>query len=172
MIKNICNFGNSKTEPYFYKNTLKALQTNIFKILFALSFTVFINTLGFAQDLPNKSSEIKPAVNNEKNDLNISLDTIVKLTSTKQIDSVKQDSVIPKPEFLTDKVNYKATDYVSINQKEEKIYLYNEAEVYYEDMEIKAGIIVIDYKKNEVYAGRLKDTLGVYSQHPVFKQGQ
>ncbi len=172
MIKNICNFDNSKTEPYFYKNTLKALQTNIIKIFFALSFTVLINTLGFAQDLPNKSSEIKPAINNEKNDLNISLDTIVKLTSTKQIDSVKQDSVIPKPEFLTDKVNYKAKDYVSINQKEERIYLYNEAEVYYEDMEIKAGIIVIDYKKNEVYAGRLKDTLGVYSQHPIFKQGQ
>ena len=171
MIKNICNFDNSKTEPYFYKNTLKALQTNNFKILFTLSFTVLINTLGFAQDLPNKSSEIKPALINEKDDLNISLDTIVKLTTIKEVDSVKQDSVLPKPEFLTDKVNYKATDYVSINQKEERIYLYNEAEVYYEDMEIKAGIIVIDYKKNEVYAGRLKDTLGNYSQHPVFKQG-
>ncbi len=171
MTKNICNFDNSKTEPYFYKNTLKALQTNIIKIFFALSFTVLINTIGFAQDLPNKSSEIKPSVINEKEPLNISLDTIVKLTATKEVDSVKQDSVKLKPEFLTGKVNYKATDYVSINQKEERIYLYNEAEVYYEDMEIKAGIIVIDYKKNEVYAGRLKDTLGVYSQHPIFKQG-
>jgi lipopolysaccharide assembly outer membrane protein LptD (OstA) len=31
---------------------------------------------------------------------------------------------------------------------------------------------VIDYSKNEVYAGRFKDTTGVYSQLPVLKQGQ
>lgn len=37
-------------------------------------------------------------------------------------------------------------------------------------MEIKAGVIVIDYAKNLVYAGRIKDSTG-YSQNPVFKQG-
>ena len=148
------------------------MQTNIFKIFFALSFTVLINTFGFAQDLPKKSGTIKPTVKNEKDSLNITLDTIAKLTSFKEVDSVKQDSVKPKQEFLTDKVKYKATDYISINQKEEKIYLYNEAEVYYEDMEIKSGIIVIDYKKNEVYAGRIKDSLGEYSQNPSFRQGE
>ncbi len=172
MTKNICNFGNSKTEPYFYKNTLKALQTNIFKILFALSFTVLINTVGYTQDLPSRSSEIKPAITNDKDSIDISLDLNEKLDAIQEADSTEQDSINQKPEFLTDKVKYKASDYVSINQKEEKIYLYNEAEVYYEDMEITAGIIVIDYKKNEVYAGRLKDTLGEYSQHPVFKQGE
>ena len=145
-----------KPSHIFTKIHLKALKTNIFKILFTLSFTVLINTFGFAQDLPKKNRSIKPTIKNEKDSLNISLDTIVKLTSVK--------------EFLTDKVRYKATDYVSINQKEEKIYLYNEAEVYYGDMEIKSGIIVIDYKKNEVYAGRIKDTMGEYSQRPVFKQ--
>ncbi len=168
MIKNICNFDNSKTEPYFYKNTLKALQTKTFKILFALSFTLLINTIGYSQDIPKTGGEIKPSITNDKDSINISSESLSKLSTT-EIDSVKQDSV--KPEFLSDKVKYKATDYVSINQKEERIYLYNEAEVYYEDMEITAGIIIIDYKKNEVYAGRLKDTLGEYSQHPVFKQG-
>ena len=49
--------------------------------------------------------------------------------------------------------------------------MYNEAEIYYGDMEIKAGIIVIDYSKNEVYAGGIKDSLGEYTQRPVFKQG-
>ena len=38
-------------------------------------------------------------------------------------------------------------------------------------MDIKAGVIVIDYANDLVYAGRLKDSLGVYSQAPVFKQG-
>ena len=133
---------------------------------------MLINTISFAQDLPVKRSIIKPDAKTEKDSLNISLDTIAKIISLKEIDSVKQDSIEPKKEFLTDKVKYKATDYVSINQKEEKIFLYNEAEVYYGDMEIKSGIIVIDYKKNEVYAGRIKDSLGEYSQHPVFKQGE
>src|SRR5690606_23429580 len=53
-----------------------------------------------------------------------------------------------------------------------KLYLYNEAEIIYKDMQINAGTIVIDYSKNEVYAGRLKDSLGEYSQRPVFKQGE
>lgn len=148
------------------------MRTHIFKILFAISFTVLINTFVCAQDLPNTSTRIKSNTTNERDSLNISLDTIEALTQTrKEVDSVKNDSVPRKKEFLTDKVNYKAKDYVSINQKEQRIYLYNEAEVYYEDMEIKSGVIVIDYKNNEVYAGRIKDTAGVYTQAPIFKQG-
>ncbi len=161
-----------KPSHTFTKIHLIALQTNIFKILFALSFTVLINTFGFAQDIPKKRKVPKPTVTNEKDSLNISLDSIAKVTSIIEVDSVKKDSIEPKKEFLSDKVKYKATDYVSINQKEEKIYLYNNAEIYYEDMEIKSGIIVIDYKKNEVYAGRIKDSLGEYTQSPIFKQAQ
>ena len=51
------------------------------------------------------------------------------------------------------------------------MYLYNEAQVYYEDMEITAGVIVIDYTKDLVYAGRNKGFFRVYTQRPVFKQG-
>ncbi len=89
----------------------------------------------------------------------------------KERDSIKIDSVDSKPTLLLDKIKYKAKDYVRINQKEQKIYLYNEAEIYYQDTELKAGVIVMDYVKNEVYAGRLKDSTGVYSQLPNFKQG-
>ena len=38
-------------------------------------------------------------------------------------------------------------------------------------MQITSGIIVIDYNKNEIYAGRILDSLGQYSQLPVFTQG-
>jgi lipopolysaccharide assembly outer membrane protein LptD (OstA) len=38
-------------------------------------------------------------------------------------------------------------------------------------MSIKAGVIIIDYAKDLVYAGRIKDSTG-YSQNPVFTQGQ
>ena len=39
-------------------------------------------------------------------------------------------------------------------------------------MQIESGIIVVNYEKNEIYAGRIKDSLGEYSQFPIFKQGK
>ncbi|MDH7912588.1 putative LPS assembly protein LptD [Winogradskyella sp. SYSU M77433] len=144
------------------------MRTNSLHILFALSFTVFINTFSFAQELPKKSTSI-PA-KQKADSTNIAIGSVLNLPeNTKVVDSTDQDSV-KKDAFLKDIVTYKAKDYVSINQKEQKIYMYNEAEVLYQDMEIKSGIIVIDYSKNLVYAGRLKDSTG-YSQKPVFKQG-
>ncbi|MBU2940181.1 LPS-assembly protein LptD [Lacinutrix sp. C3R15] len=153
------------------------MRTNKFQILFALSFTMFINMCSFAQDRPNSGGEIHPIKKGDSVAINVNdvlkpkePSSTIELTEKGQ-DSTKNDSVKPKPEFLTDIVNYKAKDYTSFNRKEQKLYLYNEAEIIYGDMEIKAGTIVIDYSKNEVYAGRIKDSLGEYSQHPVFKQG-
>ena len=86
-------------------------------------------------------------------------------------DSAKIKRKNTKPSVLTGKITYKAKDYVKMSQKDQKIYLYNEAEIQYQDTELKAGVIIMDYTKNEVYAGRLKDSLGNYSQLPYFKQG-
>ncbi|MGB6152435.1 MAG: LPS-assembly protein LptD, partial [Pricia sp.] len=93
-----------------------------------------------------------------------------------QVDTLVKDSTVARPtsrnqEMLLDKIRYKAKDSIHLSQREQKIYLYNEAEIYYQDTELKAGIIVMDYVKNEVYAGRLKDSLGNYTQLPFFKQG-
>ncbi len=84
---------------------------------------------------------------------------------------VKQDSIKKKKEVLTDKVTYKATDYERISQRLKKIFLYNEAEVLYEDMKINAGEIILDYETNTVFAKGIKDSAGQYSQAPVFIQG-
>ncbi|WP_289062444.1 putative LPS assembly protein LptD [uncultured Zobellia sp.] len=91
-------------------------------------------------------------------------------------DSISGDSTALKRKngkdpLLLDKIKYKAKDHVKLSQKDQKIYLYNEAEIYYQDTELKAGIIIMDYIKNEVYAGRIKDSLGNYTQLPYFKQG-
>ncbi|WP_086475437.1 putative LPS assembly protein LptD [Arenibacter amylolyticus] len=86
-------------------------------------------------------------------------------------DATKIDSTAGKQALLLDKIKYRAQDYVKMSKKDQKIYLYNEAELYYQDTELKAGVIVMDYTKNEVYAGRIKDSLGNYTQLPFFKQG-
>jgi len=130
---------------------------------------VFVNTLSFAQELPKKQGTIP--VEQKRDSTSISLDSIAKQEiNPVEIDSTKKDSLKQK-ELLEGTVTYTAKDYVSLSQKKKKIYLYNEAEVLYQDMEIKAGVIVIDYSKNLVYAGRLKDSTG-YSQRPVFTQGE
>lgn len=145
------------------------LRLKSIRIFFYASFTVFINTLGYSQELPKEAKVIKPI--STVDSVNVKLDSVVKPPlNIKESDTVVNDSIAKKKGFLEDIVKYKATDYVSTNQKTKKILLYNEAEVYYQDMEIKAGIIVIDYANNLVYAGRIKDSTG-YSQEPTFKQG-
>ena len=69
------------------------------------------------------------------------------------------------------KVNYKAIDCVRIDRKNNKLILFNQAELYYQDIELRAGIIVLDYDINEVYAGRIElDTAKGPEQYPYFKQ--
>ena len=93
------------------------------------------------------------------------------LSSQQRNDSIPRDSLAKSKEpLLLSKVRYNAKDTVRIKRKENKLYLINEAEMYYQDIELKAGIIVLDYTKNEVYAGRIPDSSGVLSQYPFFKQ--
>ena len=85
-------------------------------------------------------------------------------------DSTRTDTI--KKPLLTDKIKYKAETYTKIDQKQKKITLYDKAELYYQDIELTSGVIVLDYEKKEIYAGRIKDSTGRYTQLPVFKQGQ
>ncbi|WP_178991946.1 putative LPS assembly protein LptD [Winogradskyella schleiferi] len=162
-----------KPSHTFTKIHLKGLRTNRLHILFTMSFIVFINTFSFAQELPKKNPSIPAEQLKDSTTVavdSVVIDSIIKPpVNIKEIDSTKKDST-KQEGLLAGIVNYRASDYVALNQRKKEIYLYNEAEVLYQDMEIKAGIIVIDYSKNLVYAGRIKDSTG-YSQHPVFKQG-
>ncbi len=83
------------------------------------------------------------------------------------------DSIPSPPEkpLLLAEVKYTAKDCVRINRKENKLILYNEAELYYQDIELKAGIIILDYKTNEVNAGRIEID-SVLVQYPFFKQAE
>ena len=119
------------------------MKTNFFKLFLFLSYTFFIN-----------------------NNVNASSYFYVKDTIQ------KTDSIKPVKNALLGKILYEATDTTSISPKDNLIRLYNNAMIKYQDMEITSGIIIVDYDKNEIYAGRIKDSLGEYTQLPVFKQGQ
>ena len=88
----------------------------------------------------------------------------------KEIDSIQNDS-IKKEKFLLDKVNRKAKGFIRINNKKKTILLYDNAELKYMNIELRAGIIEFDWGNNIVSAGRIIDSLGNVTQTPIFKQG-
>ncbi|WP_339696413.1 putative LPS assembly protein LptD [uncultured Marixanthomonas sp.] len=123
-----------------------------------------------AQDIPPKN-EVDIPIETEQDTLNPSIINVTKELNEVLNDTVKTDTVKPKKELLTDVVDYYGEDYVYIDRKQNKVYMYNKAYIVYGDMRIDAGYIILDYNKNEVYAKGI-DSAGVYSQKPVFVQAQ
>lgn len=153
-----------KLSHIFTKIVFKPLRTNLFHIVLSAFFLTLGSAESYSQEKKNNSTSI-PA-EKQKDTATVNLADIVKPK-----DSTKQDTLKPKKGFLESKVKRKAVDYEKMDQKKKLLTLYNQAELYYEDFELKAGIIVMNYEKNEIYAGRIKDSLGNYTQRPVFKQG-
>lgn len=90
---------------------------------------------------------------------------------TDSIPPVIEDTIQEKEPILLDKIKRHADGYMVIDRKDNKLYMFDGAELYYQDIELKSGVIVLDYKTNEVTAGRIKDSLGALVQPPSFKQG-
>ncbi len=143
------------------------MQTNIPNTLFCFVFTLFFSVVLHSQEIENNSIPVR----SEKDSVVPSLISKEIPNQVKEQDTVKRDSV-RKPRFLTDVVNYTAKDYMRLSPRENKMYLYNEARIVYGDMTIEAGLIIIDNEKNEVYAYGIKDSIGTYSQTPIFTQAQ
>lgn len=138
------------------------MQTNLSYIL--LFCAIFLTEIGFSQDLKSKNLTALSAVKNDTTFTNKKDSLAIKKTDTIALDSLK-----PK-ETIEDIIVHDAKDYTIQNAKEKTVTLYNEANITYTDIDLKAGIIVVDYKKNTVFAKGIIDSTG-YTQRPVFKQG-
>nr|WP_315208162.1 putative LPS assembly protein LptD [uncultured Flavobacterium sp.] len=160
-----------KTGHNFTKIAFKPLHTNLFNIVLLSIFLSLGSGKLYSQDITKKKTAISANKQADTTNLDTNKKNTPIITVTKETDSIKKDSVKPKKVFLDGKVRYKADQYAKIDQKKKLITLYDKAELYYQDVELKSGIIVMDYEKNEVYAGRIKDSTGAYTQYPNFKQG-
>ena len=146
------------------------MQTNLSYLL--LFFCFFFIETGFTQDIkPTKKTRIplvlKDTIFPQKKDslFKIKKDSL----AIKKTDTIALDTIKPK-ESIEDIILHVAKDYTIQNAKEKTVTLYNEASIIYTDIDLKAGIIIIDYKKNTLFAKGIKDSTG-YTQRPVFKQG-
>ncbi len=157
-----------KTSHISTKIALKPLNTNLFNIVLLSIFLTIGSCKIYSQDISKKTTVISPK--KQKESPGSIPENTNKSAAKKENDTIKKDSIKVKV-FLDGKVKYKSVDYARIDQKKKLITLYDKAELYYQDIELKSGIIVMDYEKNEVYAGRIKDSTGAYTQYPNFKQG-
>jgi lipopolysaccharide assembly outer membrane protein LptD (OstA) len=146
------------------KIVFKPLHTNLFNIVLLAFFLTLGTTKMHSQVLDSKSVAV-PA-EKQTNTLKVNVQDLTKVS-----DTIKKDSIKPRKAQLEGKIKRKSVDYEKFDKKKNQMTLYNKAELYYKDIELKAGIIVMDYEKNEIYAGRIKDSTGKYTQLPVFKQG-
>ncbi len=147
------------------------MKANSLYILLVFSFFCFQK--GLAQEIGKKDIPKQDVVKKD------SAKTISKKTQIDlkkgakpeiEVDSTKTDSIIKSKEAIQYDILHNAQDYTIQNAKNKTITLYNEAEVDYGDINLKAGKIIIDYKNNTVYATGIKDSTG-YVQRPIFKQG-
>lgn len=159
----------SNTEPKLQNNSISTLRTNRHYLTIFLTFLLFCSAVSHSQDIPPKNEANIPKTSKEDT-LSVNLKPIVEEINEQAQDTVKTDSIKPPKETLTDVVDYYGEDYVLLNRKENKVYMYNKAYIIYGDMRIDAGLIILDYNKNEVYAKGI-DSAGVYSQRPIFVQG-
>ena len=129
-------------------------------ILLACTFSV-LNFTAYSQEFPKKSTEKIPAKIKDTLQLNVK-------------DSIKtsaKDSIKKPKEILESIITHSADSLIRQDVKNNKIILFKNAHVTYKDIDLTAGFIEINNNNNIVIAKGIKDSVGVYSQLPVFKQG-
>ena len=93
-------------------------------------------------------------------------DDTLKTVKVDSLDAEENDEPLEHP------ITYNASDSIRYETKGQKIYLFGNALVDYEDMNLTAEYIEIDNEKNTVTAYGKKDSLGFDVGTPVFKDGQ
>ncbi|MBK5191601.1 MAG: LPS-assembly protein LptD [Flavobacteriaceae bacterium] len=145
------------------------MRTNSIYILFSSVILLLAPEFSLAQ-------ETKPAgevrIEAERDSIVRVADSLSTASRIVEQDTIKIDSVKTKAPLLSDVITYKAEDYMRISRKENRMYLFDQAQITYGDMVITAGLIIMDNEKNEVYAYGIPDSTGAYSQRPIFTQAQ
>ncbi len=69
-------------------------------------------------------------------------------------------------------VSYKAVDSVAIDLESKRAYLYHDGEIDFENMNLKADAVELDFNRQQLHASGVVDSTGKYKGRPVFKQGE
>lgn len=108
-----------------------------------------------------------------KSDIKVNTPNPPSKLPTDSVKNVKVDSLNSEEndEPLEHQIIYNARDSIRYETLGQKIFLYGDAYVKYEEMELKAEFFEIDNQKNTITAFGTKDSLGKDFGNPVFNDG-
>lgn len=90
-------------------------------------------------------------------------------------DSIPQksnDTFKISKDAIEDIIDYQSDDSCIFNIKEKRAYLYGNAAVKYDGLDLKAAIIIVDFGKRELYAKGVLDSNGRYIGRPLLNDGE
>jgi len=117
-----------------------------------------------------ESGEVVASISKDTTLNNTKINDTIKGDTTVYADTTATDTT-KKADQITSPVNYSATDSISFDLKNRKVYLYKNAEIDYEDINLKAGFIEIDFPNNIIDAQGIEDSTGKILGKPEFKEG-
>lgn len=121
------------------------------KALLMLISTLFIGMSSYAQDTISKpimDSTLARTINNFA-------DTLIAKTSNLGLDA---------------NVEYESKDSIQFDMKSAMVYMYGDAQIVYDKINLDASYIRIEFNSNELIAEGVKDSVGKLIGKPVFKQ--
>jgi len=101
-------------------------------------------------------------------------DTVVPVADSLKTTGVIIDSTLDEKSHtkIDAKVERSARDSIVQDILSKKVFLYGDAEIKYEDIDLKAACIEVDFNSNTVTAYGIVDSTGKLQGRPVFKQGE
>ena len=168
-------------QPLVSHNLKAKILLNLLSVSvrYALFLTIFILAICFSSNIEAGTSVSLSNFGILSNDSTVN-DTIYYNLQELQNDTVISDSVTSvsdsvvvkrKPSPLKDNVKYSAKDSMRVEVDVQKLHLFGEAKVNYQNIELTASYIILDLASEEVFAKGLPDSLGVLQGRPDFKQG-
>ncbi len=149
--------------------------TRVLKTCFISTFILFFLTGNYSFAQTDEMDSIGNTLNIAKKSLNdtLKIDTLINkgLSDTLKTDTLAGRSK-KREEVLSSKVEYSSSDSMIISIKNKKMYLFNNAEVKYGEIDLKASYVEFDMKDNTVIARGLPDSTGKMAGTPVFTEGK
>lgn len=143
--------------------------SRVFTLL--LLITCLLHSESFAQESKDVNSEqFKDSIST----------SIIQILDSNQLDSAqkslldsttaKNDTMISK-DAIESKVEQTAKDSIRIDLGTKKMFLYKDAQVNYEQIQLNADYVEVDLDENKVSANGIPDSSGKFQGLPVFKEG-
>jgi hypothetical protein len=141
----------------------ESILTKIIITYLLILFPFFV----FAQESEKLTTKnVEFAAENQNAEL-VPLDTLI--SDTLLVDSV---AAVKKAKPIIDApIVYSAQDSIVVSFDGQKVFLYNNSKVTYQQIELAAYYIELDLETKQIYAEGFIDSTGTMVQKPVFKQG-